>query len=329
MATRRCRMAVSGVNSNMASVALVEARPRHGHPLDGGRGPAWAVEWGEDRRFGPYAILEWTGESPTGKAARLRWRWAPPGRFIMGSPETEVGRYSREGPQHEVTLTRGFWICDTPVTQEFWQAVTGNNPSRFVDFSRPVENVSWNDVQDFVAKLNAAIPSLAASLPTEAQWEYACRAGSKSPLYPTEDGDGSMKILGTNNAPALDPIAWYGGNSGVEFELENGWDSSDWSEKQFPHRRAGTHPVARKKPNAWGLYDMLGNVWEWCADGAREYRDQPEADPVGPQVESRVIRGGGWILIARSVRCAFRAQHDVEFQRGNLGFRLVRVQEGS
>ena len=135
----------------------------------------------------------------------------------MGSPEDEPGRWDDEGPQHRVTLSQGYWMFDTPCTQALWSAVTGQNPSEFQHPGRPVENVSWSDVQSFLSTLNRLVPGLDLALPTEAQWEYACRAGTASALY-----SGPIEILGDNNAPALDPIAWYGGNSSVGYDLEGG-----------------------------------------------------------------------------------------------------------
>ena len=171
--------------------------------------------------------------------------------------------------------------------------------------------------------LNDRVPRLEVRLPTEAEWEYACRAGSETSTYA-----GELEILGANNAPLLDEIAWYGGNSGVDFELENGWDSSGWSEKQYPHERAGTHPVGRKKPSAWGLCDMLGNVWEWCSD--RHGPDRPEAveNPQGSRKGSfRVFRGGSWSGYARGVRAAYRLWYRPGGRFDGLGFRLARGQE--
>ena len=247
-----------------------------------------------------------------------------PGRFWMGSPAEEAGRYDDEGPRHEVTLTEGFWLADTPCTQALWQEVMGSNPSKFRSAQRPVETVSWDEVQRFLEKLNRHLPGLEARLPTEAQWEYACRASTETATWL-----GDLEILGAHNAPLLDEIAWYGGNSGVAFDLPQGVDSSDWSEKQYPHVRAGTCEVALKAPNPWGLYDMLGSVWEWCSDrGVASYPEGPRLDPIGPeQGSNRVIRGGSWVDPARYVRAAYRDWSVPGARLSGLGFRLSRGPE--
>lgn len=251
-------------------------------------------------------------------------RWIRPDRFRMRSPVDEPGRVVTEGPEHEVTIGRGFWLFDTPCTQALWQAVMGENPSRFKSPDRPVENVSWDDCQVFLELLNERVAGLELCLPSEAQWEYACRAGTKTASYV-----GPIEILGKNNAPSLDPIAWYGGNSGEGFDLDDGYDSSGWRDKQYPHTKAGTRPVKKKKPNAWGLYDMLGNVWEWCSDGHPESGPATVTDPIG-SLESgsrRVRRGGSWHNDARSVRSAYRRWSDPGRRSDNLGFRCALGQD--
>ena len=283
-----------------------------GHPLVLGHPPDWASGWGQDR-YGAFVTL-------TVEGATQRMRWIPPGTFRMGSPDDEPGRWQGEGPRHAVTLTRGFWLFDTPCTQRLWSAVMTDNPSRFQSPDRPVDSVSWNDVQDFLERLNGRIPGLALGLPTEAQREYACRAGTKTALY-----SGVIAIEGVYNAPALDAIAWYGGNSGVGFEVADGYDSSDWPEKQHPHTRAGTHPVGCKQPNFWGLYDTLGNVWEWCVDGMRDYTADAVTDPRGPETDDaeRVLRGGSWIYGARGVRAAMRRRFAPGDRSVSIGFRCA------
>ncbi|MFD1624846.1 formylglycine-generating enzyme family protein [Azospirillum griseum] len=186
--------------------------------------PAWADALGRDR-FGLWTEIVVEPEGG-GESVTQRLRWIPPGRFLMGSPEDEPEHYEDEGPQHLVTISRGYWLFDTPCTQALWQAVMGENPSRFqspdlTTTDRPVETVSWNDAQEFLGRINERIPGLDLTLPTEAQWEHACRAGATTALH-----SGDIAILGENNAPALDPIAWYGGNSGVGFDLDNGVDST-------------------------------------------------------------------------------------------------------
>ena len=291
------------------------------HPLVDGNPPPWASEWAQDR-FGVSVSFTVPGADRRSDVIQ-RLRWIPPGRFLMGSPETEAGRWDDEGPRHEVTISHGFWLADTPCTQALWQAVTGDNPSRFNSADRPVERVSWDAVQAFLAGINERIPGLDLVLPTEAQWEYACRAGTETAAYA-----GDLRILGANNAPALDPIAWYGGNSGQGFELDEGEDSSGWPNKQYPHTKAGTRLVGLKEPNAWGLSDMLGNVWEWCADGQRAYTADAVTDPTGSSEAGagRVLRGGSWHYDARRVRSAYRSASDPGGRSGYVGFRCARVQ---
>ena len=276
--------------------------------------PDWAEAMGRDQ-YGLWLRFR-VGE------VTQKLRWIPPGRFLMGSPKDEAGRFDREA-QHEVVITKGYWFFDTPVTQALWTAVMSDNPSRFKSQIRPVENISWEDSQKFIETINTSYPGLALRLPTEAEWEYACRAGTTTATYA-----GDLDIKGENNAPVLDYIAWYGGNSGVDFELENGYDSSNWTDKQYKHTKAGSHPVAGKISNAWGLYDMLGNVYEWCEDWYAVYDLEQQENPVGPALGTlRVSRGGGWSRDARDVRAAYRDYRTPDGRFDNLGFRCARGQE--
>ncbi len=159
------------------------------HPLTTGCPPAWASAWGQDQ-YGPWVTL-------CVDKVEQRLRWMPPGRFWMGSPDDDREAFDREKPRHQVRLTRGFWLFDTPCTQALWQAVVGQNPSRFEGVNRPVERVSWEDCQEFMGKLNKHFSGLDLRLPTEAEWEYACRAGTETPRYSTK----------------LAEIAWYDKNS--------------------------------------------------------------------------------------------------------------------
>ncbi|MGH7494795.1 MAG: formylglycine-generating enzyme family protein [bacterium] len=274
------------------SIAALRLDPATGKLINGRLvKPAWASAWGQNQ-YGIWVAFTY-GE------VEQRLRWIPPGRFIMGSPKSEAGRFDDELP-HRVTLTQGFWLFDTPVTQALWTAVMGMNPSRFKDSRRPVENVSWDDCQAFIEKINRQIPGLALRLSTEAEWEYACCAGTTAATYA-----GDLQIQETE-AEGLNHIAWYWGNSTGE-----------------------THPVAQKSPNAWGLYDMLGNVWEWCSDWYGAYSDKKdEIDPSGPEMGAgRVFRGGGWRDDARFVRAAIRSRWHPVDRGGDLGFRCARGQE--
>ena len=209
----------------------------------------------------------------------------PPGKFIMGDED--------EGPEHEVTLTKGFWIGKYPVTQAQWEEVMQNNPSHYRSNDRPVDSVSWYDVQEFIERLNG-MENLENHyrLPTEAQWEYACRGGT------------STEYCFGDSEEELEEYAWYDDNS-----------------------RDKTHPVGQKKPNAWGLNDMHGNVWEWCQDC---YGDYPSnylgsiTDPQGPSSGSnQVLRGGCWGFNAWYCRSAYRIRRFPRYRNWYVGFRLV------
>ena len=206
--------------------------------------------------------------------------WIPPGEFRMGSTSRHADL--DETPVTRVRISRGFWMGKFEVTQRQWQAVMGNNPSRFKDCGGdcPVERIFWNDVQEFIGKLNARSGGRRYRLPTEAEWEYAARAGTETDTYA---GDITKP---TGKDPVLHRIAWYGQNSGDR-----------------------THPVGRKAPNAFGLHDMLGNVSEWVGDRFGDYPSGTVTDPVGPRSGSyRVARGGGWYNLARYCRSAISRQ---------------------
>ncbi|MDM8515784.1 SUMF1/EgtB/PvdO family nonheme iron enzyme [Desulfobacterales bacterium HSG16] len=248
----------------------------------------------------------------------MKFVYIEPGTFMMGSPEDEPGRYDWE-KLHKVTLTSGYYMQTTEITQGQWKAVMGSNPSHFKNCGDdcPVEMVSWDDVQKFIKKLNRMDSGNKYRLPTEAEWEYACRAGTSTAVY-----TGSLKILGDRNAPALDEIAWYGGNSGVNYK--GGYDSSGWGEKQYSSEKSGIHPVGLKEPNAWGLYDMIGNVWEWCSDWYGDYPISAVIDPQGlSEGQARGVRGGGWRGTAAYCRSANRINYSPGGRSSNLGFRLV------
>ena len=225
----------------------------------------------------------------------------PAGTFTMGSPSSEPGRYSDEGPQHRVTLSQPFYIQTTEVTQAQWEDVMETNPSNFSGCPTcPVEQVSWNDIQEFLAKMNTRGEGTY-SLPTEAQWEYAYRAGSTTAFY-----NGAITEP-EGNDPNLDAIGWYDYTT---------------SEKK-------TYSVAQKTPNAWGLYDMSGNVYEWCQDwySSSYYHSSPSTDPAGPKSgSSRVIRGGGYYDITQYCRAAYRGYYSPGTRNLGIGFRLVRQQ---
>ena len=255
--------------------------------------PIWAKEVDDDE-FGILAVFTISG-------VRFAFRKIEPGTFEMGSPDDEKGRWDDEGPRHKVTVSKAFWMALTPTTQAQWQAVMNKNPCRFKGKDRPVEEVSWHDCVSYCDKLNKLIPKLKATLPTEAQWEYACRAGTNTAF---NDGSDCTELTGKDLA--LDPLGWYGGNSGSQ-----------------------SHPVGEKKANSWGVYDMHGNVKEWCLDGMRNYDRKAVSDPVGPTRKNarRVVRGGSWHDFAGHCRSAIRDAFEPGIRNVDLGFRLAAGQE--
>ena len=217
----------------------------------------------------------------------MEFVWVPPGEFRMGSKSSEAD--DDERPRMRVRISRGFFLGKYEVTQGQWEAVMGSNPSRFDGCGPdcPVENVSWDDVQEFIRRLNAREGGNRYRLPTEAEWEYAARAGTNGDHYGN-----------------LAAIAWHEDNSGNR-----------------------THPVGRKAPNEWGLYDMLGNVWEWVEDWYGGYPGGAVTDPRGPGSGSlRVIRGGCWYNGARICRASNRSLNSPGGRHHGLGFRLLRTE---
>lgn len=208
------------------------------------------------------------------------------GTFRMGATsEQEDEAHGDEKPVHSVTLS-SYYIGKTEVTQALWQAVMGSNPSGFKGADLPVECVSWDDCQEFIQKLNS-LTGRNFRLPTEAEWEFACRGGNKSNGY---------KYSGSND---IDNVAWYDGYSGA-------------------------HPVGTKAPNELGIYDMSGNVWEWCSDWYADYTSYSQTDPTGPQSgSSRVRRGGSWSYNAGYCRSSDRYDGNPTIRRSSLGLRLA------
>ena len=239
------------------------------------------------------------------------------GCFTMGSPFGEEGRQNDE-LDHKVCLRHNFMMSKYEVTQALWQAVMGKNPAYFKGCGKncPIENVSWNDVQTFLFRLNLLTDG-GYRLPTEAEWEYAARAGTNSATYA-----GDPVWEGANNAPGLDPIAWYSGNSQVTYK--GGKYCEDWEEMQHPARRCGTHPVGKKHPNHWGLYDMLGNVWEWTQDWYGFYSSSRSDGRAPTRGNMKVARGGSWSGSLDRNRAAARYAFGPREKVNNLGFRLIK-----
>jgi len=227
---------------------------------------SWACAWGEDHH-GLWAAFEVEG-------IQQRMRWIAPGVYMMGDELT--------GSEKETVSVKGFWLADTACTQALYSAVIGDNPSGHKGDQNPVETVSFKDIQRIVEAINGKVERLRCRLPTENEWEYACRAGTNS-LY------------------------WFGDT------IDNSQARFDWIDDQEAELN-GTVEVAHYDSNAWGLYQMHGNVWEWC-------QDWYDAD-----VELRVVRGGSWFNFAEDLRSGLRYGASPNGRNDNLGFRLARGQ---
>ncbi len=236
---------------------------------------------------------------------KLEMIWIEPGTFKMGAPKLEIEHmFGSDGEiQHEVTLTKEYWLGKYEVTQEQWNAVMGSNRSSFKGEKLPVTNVTWDEVMEFceeLTKMGKKAGNLPEgykyTLPTEAQWEYACRAGTRTSL---NSGKNVTFIVG--ECPNLDKVGWY---------IEN---------SRTPH------PVGKKEANAWGLHDMHGNVCEYCLDWSGDYPTSSVTDPKGPSKGSyRVVRGGSWRDVAFGCRSACRSNDGmVVFNGDYLGFRVA------
>ena len=256
--------------------------------------PAWAAGMGQDQ-YGLYADLEFKG-------IIQRFGWINPGTFMMGLPNDEPERLDNE-LQYQVTLSQGYWLADSACTQALWQAVMGDNPSRFQDNSNnPVENVTWDDAQAFIQRLNQSQSGLSARLPSEAEWEYACRAGTTTAFA-------------------------FGGNITPQQVNYNG---------DYPYAGAAKGEYRKKSvavkslpANPWGLYEMHGNVWEWCVDWYGDYESGLAVDPAGPRDGSpRMLRGGSWFSDARYTRSAYRRRRNPAVRDGYYGFRLALGRAG-
>ena len=284
---------------------------------DGNWGPGWGAVTGKSKfdaftniesHRGYFVYVKTIGENMNeGNVTQdeftnsigMTFKLIKAGTFMMGSPSNESGRGSDE-KQHNVTLTKGFYMQTTEITQGQWEAIMGTNPSNFSScgVNCPVEKISWNDVQDFIEKLNTKEGTTKYRLPTEAEWEYSARAGSQ-----TAFANGGIQEINCELDPNLNAMGWYCGNANGK-----------------------THPVAQKQANNWGLYDMHGNVNEWCQDWYDTYPSSDVVDPVGSSSGSiRVIRGGGWGSGAQYCRSANRLSSSPGNRSSSLGARLLRT----
>jgi formylglycine-generating enzyme required for sulfatase activity len=252
--------------------------------------------------FVPTHAQEKDRPKPFTNSIGMKFVWIPPGQFVMGSPKKEIedpefgGRARQPETQHKVTLTKGFYMSVNTVTQEQWKEIMGNNPSMFKgEKNLPVEHVSWDDCQEFMKKLREK-DRKAYRLPSEAEWEYSCRAGTSTPFH-------FGKTISTDQANFCGELVYAEGKKGVY--------------------RGQTTPVGSFPANAWGLHDMHGNLWQWCNDWGEAYSGKDVVDPQGPNTgENHVVRGGSWYDGPQNCRSASRAAGGPDYRRSDFGFRV-------
>lgn len=225
-------------------------------------------------------------------ALKIKFCWCPAGSFLMGSPNESRGHLINEA-QYEAVFSKGFWIQQTELTQNQFEQLMGVNPAYFKGQDHPVESVTWTEATEFCRRLSALPAEKTAGnlfrLPTEAEWEYACRAGTTTEFYFGDDEN------------EMEEYGWYRSNS-----------------------ERKTHPVAQKKPNSWGIYDMHGNVSEWCLDFYGDYPRESTTNPRGPLTgDKRNLRGGGWFFVPMFARSAHRDAYMETARYAGLGFRVV------
>lgn len=241
------------------------------------------MEFGEDT-YGLFQVFEFG-------SIKHAFRWCPPGEFWMGSPDKEKGRYDNE-ILHKVKLTQGFWLGETTVTQALWEQIMGDNPSHFLAPENPVDSVSWNDCHAFIERLNGSFPEMKAIHPAEAQWEYACRAGTQTAF-----------------------------SFGDEISLEQANYSGQWNDYETNGKSCSVYSYAA---NPWGFFQMHGNTWEWCRDWYGDLNSTPQVDPAGPDDgAARVVRGGSWFYPGSKLRSACRNRYHPDNRDHYVGLRLA------
>jgi formylglycine-generating enzyme required for sulfatase activity len=230
----------------------------------------------------------------------MEFVWIEPGDFLMGSPESEIGRFGWEGPRHQVTISRGFWLGKYEITQTQWEGVMGTSPwvgenGVAVGPNHPAVHISWNDVQEFLQQLNKPAGEEIYGLPSEAEWEYACRAGTQT-TWSFGDDEGLLK-----------KYAWYLGSACKGGEC-------------------AVRAVGTRTPNEWGGYDMHGNVWEWVQDWYSEFDAEPKLDPQGAAAGTgRVVKGGTYYSEAQYTRSAYRYRYSPGVRDEDLGARIKKI----
>lgn len=286
-AEEKAAKAKAAADKKAADAKVAEAKAARNAPVQAASAGSWAMKSGGDTG-GQFSEIK-VGE------ATLRLRYIPPGSYTQGSEPGDSPWRSDDEMAHPVTFSRGFWLAETETTQALYQAVTGSNPSQFTDPAKPVDSVSWHDAESFVNRLNGMFSGLNARLPSEAEWEYACRAGSTGP-FATVSGKQERK------GPA------------------QGVSAVGWTESVS---KGSTQQVAQLGANAWGLFDMHGNVMEWCQDAYANYPASANDPKLVDRFGARVVRGGSWRHAEWFARSAARRAIDSAVADNSLGFRIL------